>query len=251
MTRRLMAVLGAALLASACAGDGVGPAEPNVETTFAALAAQAYGALNVADAGSGPGLIERLGQLPPELALSATQTTAIRGLIEAFLAATAGDRAALAAVRAQALAARQAGKTAEEVQAILAAGAPTRTRLLEAERALHHAILAVLTPAQRAWLTGRTPPPPRTCALTDAQRVEISGLFAAFEQANAADIALVRSVHERARAAHQAGASRQAIAAILEEARQAMARLQAARGSLQASILAVLTPAQREAGCFR
>jgi hypothetical protein len=250
MTRRLVAVLGAALLAGACAGDGAGPADPAADVMFEELAALAYGALNVADAGSGPGIVERLGQLPPELALTGNQTAAIRGLVEAFLAATAGDRAALASVREQALAARQAGKSAAEVQAILAAGAPIRMRLLQAERALHQAVLAVLTPAQRAWLAGRTPPPPQ-CALTDAQRVEISGLIAAFEQANAADIAFVRTVHERARAAHQAGASRQAIAAILEEAKPALARLQAARGPLKVAIQAVLTPAQREAGCFR
>jgi hypothetical protein len=109
----------------------------------------------------------------------------------------------------------------------------------------------VLTPAQRAWLTGRTPREPGPCStITEAQRNEISALRAAFEQANAADIALVASAHERARAAVQAGATREQIAAILAEARAALQRLATARAALHDAVGAALTPAQLAAGCL-
>jgi hypothetical protein len=118
---------------------------------------------------------------------------------------------------------------------------------VEQARTIH----SVLTPPQRAWLTGRTPPPPKPCALSEAQRTEISGLRAAFEQDNAADIAVVRSVHDRARAAHQSGATREEVAAILAEGRAAVQRLRAGREALGVAVQDVLTAQQREASCMR
>jgi Spy/CpxP family protein refolding chaperone len=249
--RRLLAVLGVALVATACEVEPMSPADADVAASLEEMASLAYGVMYVAEGGPGARLMERLSRLPSELALSSAQATMIRGLIASFVEATEADRAALAAIRKEAAEARAAGKPPEEVRAILTRGMEARKRLHEAELALQRGILGVLTPAQREWLASNPPPMPRPCQLTDSQRTEISGLLAAFQEANAADIALVRSVHERARAAHQAGATRAEVEAILAEARPALERLKAAREAVQQAIQAVLTPEQRAAGCMR
>lgn len=249
--RRLAAVLMFALVAGACDTHPVGPMDDDIAASLEEMAALAYSVMQVGDAAAAAGLMERLAQLPPELALSDAQSAQIAALIDEFAAATAADRDALAAIRAEAAAARAAGATDDEVRAILEPGRAIRQQLHEAERGLRHALMGVLTAAQRAWLTGREPPAPRPCALTEAQRTEISGLRAAYEQDNAANIALVRSVHDRARAAKEAGATRAEISAILAEGREAVQRLREARTALREAVQAVLTPEQREAGCLR
>jgi Spy/CpxP family protein refolding chaperone len=248
--RKMLAVL-TLLLVAGCSGDATAPMDDANVVLLDEMAVLAYSSLQVGEPGEGPHIMGRLAVLPPHLALSGEQIARIGSLVGDFIASTAQDREALAAIRREAFDARQAGGTAEEVRAILATGLAIRVRLHEAERALHRAIMAVLTPAQRAWLANRPPPEPRPCALTEAQRTEISGLRAAYEQVYAADIALVRSVHERARAAHQAGAPREEVAAILAEAREAMQRLRPAREALKLAIHAVLTAEQQAAGCFR
>lgn len=246
--RRLLTVLTLALVAGAC-GDTTGPGDDEMAALLEEMAAYAYGSTRVGDPGNK--FMERLAQLPPELALTAAQRAEIEALIAAHVAATATDRDALAAIMAAAKAAREAGKSRDEVQAILAGGAEIRTRLAQAERALHQAIIGVLTPAQRAALTGRTPREPGPCAsVTEAQRNEISALRAAYEQTHAAEIAVIKSARERAIAARDAGATREQVAAILAEGREAMQRLAAARTTLREAIAAVLTPEQRAAGCF-
>lgn len=248
--RRILAVMGVVAL-TACS-DPVAVPDADVQATLEEMASLAYLAAGIAEGGAaGGGILPRLGSLPPALALTTEQSSEIRALFEAFLAATAADREQLAAIRREAAEARQAGRPAQEVRAILARGEDARRRLAEAEASLHRSVLAVLTPAQRAWLAGHRPPEPRTCALTDAQRTEISALVAAYQQDNAADLALVRAAHEQARAAHAAGAPRDQVAAILAEARPALERLRAARETLQQEIQAVLTPQQRAAGCLR
>lgn len=247
--RKLLAVLTLALVTGACAGDTAGPADDANTALLNELAALGYSSMLVGDPGSGDHLMGRLARLPADLALSDAQVARIRELIDAFVAATAADRDALAAIHGQAAEARRNGGSPDDVRAILAAGAEVRARLHQAEQSLHQAIMGVLTPAQRAALTNRTPPAP-PCALTEAQRTEISGLRAAYEQANAADIARVRSIHERARAAQLAGAPREQIAAILAEARDPVQRLRAAQAALHEAIRAVLSPEQR-ASCFR
>lgn len=247
--RKLLSVLALALVTASCAGDTTGP-DGNA-ATLDDMAALAYGAMQVGSDGPGENLMARLGQLPPAVALTGEQIARIGGLIDAFVAATAADRDALAAILRSAAEARQAGKSAEEVRSILSGGAEIRVRLRQSESALRDAIMAVLTPAQRAALMNRPPREPRPCALTDEQRNEISGLLSAFEQANAADVATVRSALERARTARDAGASRQEVAAILGEARAAAERLAAARTALHAAIKGVFTPAQQAAGCSR
>jgi Spy/CpxP family protein refolding chaperone len=151
----------------------------------------------------------------------------------------------------QAREAVQAGKSREEVRAILEQGIPIRQRLHAAETQLRSDILAVLTAEQRAWLEAHQPRPCTAAPLTDAQKAEISALVAAFEQANRADIEAIRAAFEQARTAHQNGASREEIHAILETVRPAMQRVRAAEVALAAAIAAVLTPEQRASGCHR
>jgi hypothetical protein len=241
--RKLFSILAIAAL-TACAGDATGPGDSRLD-----MATLAYGGIQVGEAGSGDDLMARLSNLPAAVALSAAQISQISSLIANFTSATNADRNALAAIQKEAADARAAGKTADEVRAILARGADIRARLQQSERTLRDAVFAVLTTEQRAALSNRPAPTPRPCAMTDAQRTEISGLLAAFEQANAADIAAIRSAHERAAAARQSGASRDAVAAILAEARAAMARLETARASLQTAIKGVFTAEQIAAGC--
>jgi Spy/CpxP family protein refolding chaperone len=249
--RKLAAVLALALAAGACDTDTTGPMADDVAASLQEFASLAYGVTQVGEDASGPGIMERLAQLPPEIALSGAQIARISGIIDELVAATAADRAALAAIRAEAVAAREAGAKPAEIRAILEPGLAIRQRLHELGRTAFRAIMAELTPAQRRWLMNQPPPPARPCALTDAQRTEISGLRAAFEQDNAADIALLRSVHARALAAREAGAPRAEIAAILAEGREAAERLRAARQALREAVRAVLTPEQLAAGCFR
>jgi Spy/CpxP family protein refolding chaperone len=249
--RKLMAVLTLSLAAAtvACDSEPMAPLNDDVAVLLGDVAGLAFGSMDAGDGAAGPGIMERLSKLPPEIALTDAQASTIAAMIETFVAATAADRQALAAILQEAAQARQSGKTLEEVRAILAGGAPIRVRLHTAQLTLHRSIMGVLTPAQRTWLMSG--PPPRPCALTDAQRTEISALRAAFEESNASDIALLRSVHQRAQAAREAGASREAVIAILAEGREAVERLRAARMALHAAVQAVLTPAQQAAGCFR
>jgi Spy/CpxP family protein refolding chaperone len=82
--------------------------------------------------------------------LTAEQAARVRALQEAHLAATRADRDALAKILADAMAARQAGKPASEVLAILEKAAPIRDRLAAAEAKLRADLDAVLTAEQRA-----------------------------------------------------------------------------------------------------
>jgi Spy/CpxP family protein refolding chaperone len=250
--RKVGAILGMAMLVAACSDSPTAPIQDDVQESLGELATLAYSVTVGADGALPvPGILQRLGGLPAELALTAAQQARIRELVSAFIAATAADRQALEEIRKEAAAARAAGKSAAEVSAIFARGEEARKRLHEAQVALNRAVLGLLTPEQRGWLAKAEPPSPRACALTDAQRTEIAALRAGFEQANSADLALIRAIFERARAAHKAGASSTEVAAILAEAKPILERLRPARAALHAAVLAVLTPEQRAAGCMR
>jgi Spy/CpxP family protein refolding chaperone len=82
--------------------------------------------------------------------LTAEQAARVRALQDAHLAATKADRDALARILADVLAARQAGKPAGEVLAILERASPIRDRLAAAEAKLRADVDAVLTAEQRA-----------------------------------------------------------------------------------------------------
>jgi Spy/CpxP family protein refolding chaperone len=240
-------------LVTACS-DGVSPTPEPVldESTTVALdeaAALGYSSSLTSDPGSR--LLGDLHRLPRELALTSAQQTEIQTLLSRFNEATKADRELLAAIGRQMLEAIKAGKSREEIRAIIARGDAARERLRAAEAALRAAIEGVLTAEQKAWLAKRDDD--RRCKvipLTAEQRTQISALVADFQKVNAPDFAIIRDAFEKARTAHKNGATRAEIAAILEAARPAMERIRAAQAKLNEAILAVLTPEQRTSRCF-
>jgi Spy/CpxP family protein refolding chaperone len=236
----------AALAVVGCKDDAVSPL-PGLPA-FEEAAALGFAAAYTSDPGSRE--LGELHRLPDALALTEAQRAALHALVEAHREATRAEREALAAILKRARDARQAGAGAEDVRAILAEGDPIRARLQAREAELREAVRAVLTPEQREWLDARRE---RACEspLTEAQRTEIAALVAAFQEARQTDMALIRNALDHARAAHQAGASREEVRQILEGARAAMERVRAAERELHAAIQALLTPEQRLRGCLR
>jgi Spy/CpxP family protein refolding chaperone len=238
---RLVAVLLLGLFLPACERDTTEPVDLSMGDELAEFASTEFNVSNSLNPGVPP-----IWRLPTDLALTSAQEAQIRTLIEQFRQATRADHEALAAIQREARAAAQAGKTRAEIQAILQQGEAIRQRLATAERALRDSLLAVLTPAQRAWLESQRP---TACTLTDAQKTEISALMAAFQEANRADLAAIHNALERARAAQRNGASRREILRIMESVAPQMMRLRVAHEALATAISAVLTPDQRASGC--
>ena len=96
--------------------------------------------------------------LPGSIALSAEQIAAMQALRAAFRAEHQAELDALRAIFEEARAARQAGATHEEVRAILMEGRPIADALRPDVQALHEALRALLTDAQRAWFEAHRPP---------------------------------------------------------------------------------------------
>ena len=116
------------------------------------------GAPGSAANGHGPGAA-----LPDSIKLTDAQKAQIQALVTAFQTANKADLDAMKAAHQAAMAARKAGKTHDEVKAILDAAKPAADRVRAAAEALHAAINAVLTPLQRTWLEQHKPDhPPRT-----------------------------------------------------------------------------------------
>lgn len=242
--RKTIWMLATALTLAACREDSTAP-----DTQLPMLdeaASLAFGSMDMADPGSR--FIARLNSLPDSIKLSPAQHEQIRTLLANYKTAVGDDLRALAAIHQEARAAHQAGKTPEEIRAILARGTAIRARLHAAEAKLHADIRAVLTPAQLAWLTSPQAHPCRGVTLTEEQKTQITALIAAFQTANRADLDAIKAVFEQARAAHQAGATREQIATILQQAKPAMERVRAAQLKLDADIRALLTPQQQ--ACF-
>jgi Spy/CpxP family protein refolding chaperone len=246
MRKTIFTLLALATLAG-CSKDSVAPADSD-SMLLDDAAVLAYGAADMAEPGSH--YIARLHRLPDNLKLTADQQARIRSALQAFEEATRSDRAALTTIIQQARAAHQAGKSPEEVRAILAQGDDIRRRLHTAEQNLHAQIEAILTPEQKAWLAANGPGRCREFALTEAQKTQITGLIAAFNEANRADLQTIKTVFQEARAAHENGANRNEIARILSKAAPAMLRVRAAQVELASAIRAVLTPEQRASGCY-
>jgi Spy/CpxP family protein refolding chaperone len=95
--------------------------------------------------------------LPDSLKLTQAQKDSIAVLRAAFRAAHAPQLDSLKAIFEAARAARQSGATREEVRAILVTGRPIAEALRPDVVALHQAVRAVLTDAQRAWLEAHRP----------------------------------------------------------------------------------------------
>jgi len=185
--------------------------------------------------------------LPDALRLTAEQKAAIAALHDAFMKAAAADVAALQAIEKEAKAAIRAGKTRDEVRAILAKADPVRARLDAAFKKLQADIWAVYTPEQKAWIDAHRV---RDCRagslrLTDDQVKAIRDLEQQFYVTVKPDLELIRSIAEEARKAREAGKTREEIAAILARAVEPQRRVADAERKLQAAILALLTPDQR------
>ena len=168
--QRLASVAATALMLAAC---DKAPTQPSLTAeldqvdpyvlTFSATNGLPSGPFHMPGPGSlgnarGPGA-----PFPDSLKLTQAQQDAIKALRDAFATAHATDLARLQAIHDQARAAMQAGKTRAEVRAILQAARPVLEGLKGAFDALHTAIEAVLTPAQKAWIAAHRPdgPPPR------------------------------------------------------------------------------------------
>ncbi|HVF39740.1 MAG TPA: Spy/CpxP family protein refolding chaperone [Gemmatimonadaceae bacterium] len=251
MMRRIVLASLAALSLVACNQDATGPVNNSDQT----LDAGAFGTALTAIGGYEADLYaSRLGNgLPDELRLTDAQRASIKALVDAFEQSTRADREAILGILRRAREAATAGKTRAEVAAILKEGDAIRARLATAQSKLKTDIDAVLTAEQRAWIASRTPPrcdaskfPP----LTDGQKAQIRALEKSFADANAADIEAMRKLMEEAKAAAQAGKTREEIAAILGKGAPIVIRLTAARVTLRSQIAAVLTAEQKATGCF-
>ncbi len=88
--------------------------------------------------------------------LTEEQAKQIRALQERFLAVVKPDLELIRSIVKEAREAREAGQPREEVAKILERAREPQQRVIEAERKLHQAILALLTPEQRErWLCRR------------------------------------------------------------------------------------------------
>ena len=86
-------------------------------------------------------------QFPP---LTDAQKAQIKALEQQFQTANAADLATMKAIYEEVAAAKRAGKSRDEIAAIIAKGADAAKRLATARAALRTSILAVLTPEQKA-----------------------------------------------------------------------------------------------------
>ena len=100
-------------------------------------------------------------------------------------------------------------------------------------------------PGSRADARGPGAPFPDSLKLTDSQKAAIKALRDAFNSANAADLAALQAIHDKARDAMKAGRTRAEVRAIFETAKPILDRLKPKFDALQSSIEAVLTAAQK------
>jgi Spy/CpxP family protein refolding chaperone len=191
--------------------------------------------------------------LPDSIRLSADQEAKIKALVDAYNAATKGDRDALTAVLRQARDAVRAHKSRDDVMTILNTGAPIAARLATDAANLKTAIDAVLTAEQRTWLASHAP---KNCnrgsfpPLTDAQKIQMKAYEAAFEAANKADLQAVMKAMEDVKAAIRAGQTGAQVRVILDAVKPAIDRLATARKTLFDQLESVLTPEQKASGCI-
>lgn len=190
--------------------------------------------------------------LPDSLKLTTEQKAKIEELHAAFRTARAADLAALEAIEKEARAARDAGKSKEEVKKILDKAIPIRARLMTAFLKLVADIKAVYTPAQLAWINAH---PIKECGpngrpeLNEAQIAAIRNLRKTFLETTNADREFVKKIAKEAEEARKAGKSSAEVKAILAKADPARVRIDAAESKLRQAILDLLTPKQRLEWC--
>lgn len=162
MLRRLLfPTLAASLVLAACAESPLGPSvatEDYALVMFGEYGSALEGTMGV-QAGPRPfdGRTIRP-NFPDSLALSDAQRAEMLALRQAFRAEHQAALDSLRAVFQAAHAARHDGASREEIRAILATGRPIGEALRPYVIALHEALRAVLTDAQRAWLAANRPP---------------------------------------------------------------------------------------------
>ena len=249
--RRLAFIGAIALAIAACGKDATAPASTTDDSVILSLEGSVLGLTGSAD--GAVGVAGNTPDLPADLALTADQRAQITALVDAFQQSVHADVEGLRAVERRAIEARHAGKSADEVNAIRAEGAAIRLRIEAAAQRLRTDIQAVLTPAQRDWVRAHGGGD-GTCdgrqQLTPEQQAQIQALIAAFQAEHAADIQAIQKAMADARAAKSAGKTEAEVRAILETARAAQERLQAAHAALQERIRAILSTTQRGTGCF-
>lgn len=249
--KRFACLIAIAALA-ACSTESTAPrASESLDITSVDLVQQfdATGAAAMDRAGIGGS------ELPDNLKLSAEQKARIQALHDAFTASNAADLASLKKIEGDLKAAMSAGKDRAAIAAILARAEPIRVRLSAAFARLQRDVWSAYTAEQQAWIAskgrGETACRPDVMnQLTAPQVARIRELKGAFGQSVMGFVMTIKKIHEEARAAAQAGASREQVGAILARAEPALEALKAAERRLAASILDVLTPAQKANACL-
>ena len=94
---------------------------------------------------------------PDSLKLTATQLAKIKALRDAFYTNNKTDLDALHAIHTQVEAARKAGKSRDEIKALLQSGKAIADRLQPKLEALRTSSAAVLTALQKAWIEAHKP----------------------------------------------------------------------------------------------
>jgi Spy/CpxP family protein refolding chaperone len=100
-------------------------------------------------------------------------------------------------------------------------------------------------PGSRADARGPGAPFPDSLKLTDAQKAAIKALRDAFATSNAADLAALQAIRDKAHDAMKAHKTREEIRAILDTARPILERLKPKLDALHNAIDAVLTANQK------
>jgi Spy/CpxP family protein refolding chaperone len=249
MQRNSWLYLAGLVVVAACSTDTTAPAATNLLAEDGIDLVQDLGvsSASVVDRGGIGG-----SEFPDSLRLTAEQKAQIAALHLGYQAATKADLEALQALEAEAKAARKAGKSRAEVEAILRKAEPVVARLRAAFAKLQEEIKRVYTPAQVAWLARRGEGCSRdsTARLTQDQIEKIRALKAAFEASIKDELALIRSVHQEAKEARAAGASEEQIKRILAKANDALEAIRKAEIRLKEAINAVLTEEQRRNHCI-
>lgn len=183
--------------------------------------------------------------LPASLALTESQRAQITALRTEYSKAIAADSAAWLSIFERARAARAAGATQAQIDAILAEGDPLRAKMEQARLTMQAGIDAVFTPAQREWLAKCRGPR----QLTAAQQAQVRSVQQAFDQSTASDRAAIEAALReiqslRAGAGAPSAAIEAQIKSILERVQPHRTRLAAAQQELTKQIYAAMGMAE-------
>lgn len=163
MLRKFIApALAVTLVLAACDQGSTAPAATEVDNDYALVMFGEVGSSLEGTMGTQPARGPFDGrsfrrEFPDSIKLSPTQIEAIAALRAAFRTAHAVQLDSLKAIFQAARAAKEAGATREEIQAILVTGRPIGLALRVDLVDLHYAVWQVFTPAQKAWIVAHRP----------------------------------------------------------------------------------------------